>query len=171
MIAKEIQDALNQQVNEELFSAYLYTSMVNFFEQSNLKGFAQWMRLQVQEELTHTQKIVEYLFERGGKLELKEIAAPQADWASPLAAFEAAYKHECHISDCINKLSSLATEKQDHATKIFLEWFVSEQVEEEANADDMVQQLKLVEGAPGGLFMLNREAGQRQAASASTETA
>ena len=163
MIGKKMSKAINKQINEELFSAYLYRSMVGYFESINLKGFANWMRMQTQEEEIHAAKFESFLFERGSRPKLLAIAEPQLEWDSPLAAFEAAYEHECHISACINELSNLAIEEKDHATKIFLEWFVTEQVEEEANADDMVQQLKLIEGAPGGLFMLDRESGQRTA--------
>ncbi len=169
MIKTEMAEALNNQVNEELYSAYIYASMVTYFEETNLKGFAHWMRLQTAEELAHAQKIVEYLFDRGGRVKLQAIKEPPAEWDSPLAVFEAAYEHECHISDCINKLSSLAMKLDDHATRVFLEWFVSEQVEEEANADDMVQQLKLVEASRGGLFMLDKQAAQRAAEPAAAE--
>jgi len=161
MISKKVQDAINAQINEELFSAYLYAAMRSYFERINLKGFANWMRLQFEEELFHARKFAEYLYERSGSVELKAIKAPQADWASPLAAFEATYKHECHISQCINKIATLAQKEDDHATRTFIEFYITEQVEEEANADAMVQNLKLVQDAPGGLFLLDREAGQR----------
>ena len=161
MLKPEMLGALNKQVNEELYSAYIYTAMVSYFENANLKGFAHWMTLQVQEELEHAQKIMAFIMERGGALKLTAIGEPPAEYASPLAAFEAAYAHECHISGCIDKLSTLAIKIDDHASRIFLEWFVSEQVEEEANADDKVQQLRLVEGAPGGLFLLDKEAAAR----------
>ncbi|HPO15735.1 MAG TPA: ferritin [Candidatus Hydrogenedentes bacterium] len=161
MMKKKLQDAFNAQINEELYSAYLYAAMRAAFESMNLKGYANWMRLQVEEELFHARKFMEFIFERGGEVELKAIKQPQAQWDSPLAMFEAAYRHECHISECINKLSTLAMKEDDHAARIFLEWFVTEQVEEEANADGMVQNLKLMKDAPGGLFMLDREAGQR----------
>jgi len=161
MLKKKIEDALNNQINEELFSAYLYASMRAYFESLNLKGYANWMRLQVLEESFHALKIIEFLYERGGRVRLQAIKAPQIDWESPLAVFEATLEHEGHITDCINKLSTLAIKEDDHATRVFLEWFVTEQVEEEANADAMLQNLKLMKDAPGGLFMLDREAGQR----------
>lgn len=163
MISDKMQAALNDQINEELYSSYLYASMVGYFESVNLKGFANWMRMQLEEERIHARKIEGYLYERGAKLKLKAIAEPTPEWESPLAAFEAAYTHECHISACINKLSDLAIDEGDHATKIFLEWFVTEQVEEESNTDEMVQQLKMISGSPGMIFMLDREAGQRPA--------
>ena len=166
MLSQEMQEALNLQINEELFSAYMYSAMANHFEQVNLPGFAQWMRVQSEEELTHAGKIVDYLNERNGKVVYQAIAAPPTEWPSPLATMEDAYKHECHISDCINRLQSLALKLNDHATRAFLEWFVTEQVEEEANVDRTVQALKMVEGAPSGMFLLDREMAQRSAAPA-----
>ncbi|MCF6284551.1 MAG: ferritin [Candidatus Hydrogenedentes bacterium] len=163
MISQAMQDTFNKQINEELFSAYLYVSMANYFEHTSLKGFAHWMRLQSEEELAHTRRFVTYLNDRGGRVVLDAIAAPQIEWDSPLAAFEAAYEHECHISACINAMVTQSVEEKDHASHAFLEWFVTEQVEEEANADDIVQQLKLMDGAPGGIFMMDRELAQRSA--------
>lgn len=166
MISEKMAAAINKQINEELFSAYLYASMSNYFEHAGLRGFAQWMRVQTDEELAHARKFRDFLLNRGAKVALGEIKAPQAEWKSPLAAFEAAYKHECHISECINKLSSLSQKENDHASHAFLEWFVEEQVEEEANVDQVVQQLKLVEGAPGAMFILDREMATRAPAGA-----
>lgn len=161
MIKADLEKAFNKQINEELFSAYLYVSMVNYFEAQNLKGFANWMRAQTIEELTHANKFIGYLQERGGSVKLDAIAKPDATWKSPLAAFEAAYKHECHISACINDLYNRAVKAGDNAAAIFLNWFINEQVEEEANADEVVQNLKLAQNAPGALFMLDREMGTR----------
>jgi ferritin len=161
MIDKKMQDAINDQVNAELFSAYLYYAMAYYFEDMNLAGFAKWMRVQALEEVTHAQKLAAFVAERGGRAEMKAIEAPDNEWDSPLAAFEAAYKHECYISDRINKLVDLARELSDHATDNMLQWFVEEQVEEEASADEIVQKLKLVEGSGQGLFMIDQEMGQR----------
>ena len=166
MISKTMEKAINEQINEELASAYIYAAMANYFDNSNLTGFAHWMRLQTDEELLHARKFRDHLINRNGKVELTAIAAPQNEWKTALEAFEAAYAHERHISECINNLSSLAQKEHDHASHQFLEWFVAEQVEEEANADNVVQQLKLVEGAPGGLFLLDREMAKRSAAPA-----
>lgn len=162
MMKADLQKAFNKQINEELYSAYLYAAMVNYFESQNLGGFAQWMRVQTVEELTHANKLIGYLHERGADVTLEAIAKPTSTWKSPLAAFEAAYEHECHITACINELYAKATKAPDPAAAIFLNWFVNEQVEEEANADQVVQQLKLAQGAPGAMFMLNREMGARQ---------
>jgi len=162
MIKKKVEKALNDQINEELFSAYLYLSMSAWFESQNLRGFGRWMQVQAKEEVGHAMKLYGFIHERGGTVELKEIKGPSKKFQSPLAAFEAAYKHEQHISGCIDKLTNLAIQEGDHATQIFLQWFVNEQVEEEASADEVVQKLKLAGTHTGALFMLDRELGARQ---------
>ena len=161
MISEKMQSAFNDQINAEIHSAYLYWSMVAYFESINLKGFASWMRCQVQEEAVHATKFFDFISERGGRVALQTIEGPATEWDSPLAAFEGAYAHEQLITGRINDLVKLAREENDNAAEIFLQWFVTEQVEEEASADEVVQQLKLMAGAPGGLFMLDRELGQR----------
>jgi len=161
MISKKIEKALNKQINAELYSAYLYLSMVAYFESVNLPGFANWMKIQTQEELMHAMKIYDFVNERGGRVVLKAIEAPPTEWDSPLDAFEATYKHEQKVTGLINNLVNLAIEEKDHATNSFLQWFVNEQVEEESSVDKTVQKLKMVEKAPGGLFMIDSELGQR----------
>lgn len=161
MIKEKIQDALNKQINAELYSSYLYLSMSAYFESINLKGFANWMRVQTQEELVHAMKFYDYLIERGGKVLLSSIESPPTEWPSPLAIFENAYQHEQKVTGLINKLVDLAIAEKDHATNNFLQWFVSEQVEEEASADEVVQKIKLMGDARGGIFMLDRELAQR----------
>ena len=161
MISKKMEQALNDQINAELYSAYLYLSMVAYFESENLPGFATWMRAQTQEEIMHAMKMYDYVNERGGRVVLESIAEPPAKWESPLAAFEAAYKHEQLVTGRINDLVDLAIKEKDHAANTFLQWFVNEQVEEETSADAVVQQLKMAEGAPGTLFMIDREMGRR----------
>ena len=161
MLNKRLEEALNRQLNAELYSAYLYLSMSAHFESQNLQGIASWLRVQTQEELVHAMKIHDYIGERSGKVTLTPIKGPGTEWESPLAAFEAAYKHECYISGCINKLVDLARSEGDHATEAFLTWFVTEQVEEEASADAVVQNLKLAGNAGNGLFMIDREMAQR----------
>ncbi len=161
MISKKIEKALNEQVNAELFSAYLYLSMEAYFKSLNLNGFANWMRVQTQEEISHAMKIYGFIDERGGRITLKTIDGPQTKWDSPLAVFKAVYEHEQKVTGLINNLVDLAIKEKDHATNTFLQWFVNEQVEEEASADQAVQQLKMMEKAPGGMFMLDRELGQR----------
>jgi ferritin len=135
-----MEKALNEQINAEMYSAYLYLSMEAYFRSLNLRGFANWMRIQVQEELMHAMKIYDFIDERGGRNILKSIAAPQAEWRSPLAVFEATYKHEQKVTALINELVK---------------------VEEESSADKIVQQMKMMKEAPGGIFMLDRELGQR----------
>jgi len=161
MIKEIIQDALNKQINPELYSSYLYLSMSAYFESINLKGCANWMRVQTQEELVHAMKFYDYLIERGGKVVLSSIESPPTEWPSPLAIFENAYQHEQKVTGLINKLVDLAIVEKDHATNNFLQWFVSEQVEEEASADEVVQKIKLMGDTHGGIFMLDRELAQR----------
>jgi len=161
MLKKEIEGAFNDQINAETYSAYLYLAMAAYFDSLNLPGFSNWMKVQAQEELVHAMKFFGFVAERGGRVQLKPIEGPPASWESPLAAFEAAYKHELHITDRINKLVDLALKTSDHAANNLLQWFVAEQVEEEASADAVVQQLRLVKGEGQGLFMIDRELGQR----------
>ncbi len=161
MLSKKMQGVLNKQIVAEIYSAYLYLSMSAYFLSLNLSGFAQWMRAQAQEELVHGMKIFDYVNERGSRVLLDAVEKPPTKWASPESAFEAAYKHEQKVTGMINKLVDLAVAESDHASNNFLQWFVSEQVEEEASADEVVQKLKMVGSAGGGLFMIDRELGQR----------
>ena len=161
MLTKKVHDALNNQINEEFYSSYLYLSMAAHFESINLKGFANWMRVQVQEENFHAMRFFDYVLSRQGKVTLNAIEAPATTWKSPLAIFEAAYAHEQKISSLINKLASIAQQENDFATGVLLQWFVSEQVEEESNVDSVVQQLKLIDKDSSGLFMLDRELATR----------
>jgi ferritin len=161
MTSKKMITALNKQINEEMFSAYLYLSMSSYFQSISMTGFANWMHVQAQEEMSHAMKIYNYILERGGRVVFDALKKPEESWKSPLVVFEAAYDHECFISDCINKLVDLAISEKDHATNNFLQWFVEEQVEEEASADEIVQQLKMIGDHRGGLFMMNREMGTR----------
>lgn len=161
MISNKMKDALNDQLGAETYSAYLYWQMSAWFEGINMPGFANWMRVQAQEEMTHAMKFYSFLVERGGNVVLQAIDAPASEWDSALAIFEAAYKHECYISSRINDLVNLAIEEKDHATNAFLQWFVNEQVEEEASADGVVQKLKLMGDAPGGMFMMDQEMAAR----------
>jgi ferritin len=161
MLKQKIEEALNEQLNAELYSGYLYLSMSAWFQATNLGGFATWMRVQAQEELAHAMKFHDFILERGGKVTLKPIEGPQTEWDSPLSAFEAAYAHERKVTGLINDLVDLAQEERDHATQIFLHWFVTEQVEEEDNANEVVEKIKLMGEATGGMFMLDRELGLR----------
>ena len=161
MLNKEMEKALNAQVNAEMYSAYLYLSMSAYLQSKSLGGFASWMRVQAQEEMVHAMKLYDFINERGGRVILELIEAPPTEWDSPLATMEAVYEHEQKVTGLINELVELALEKHDHATNIFLQWFVSEQVEEEDSANDVVEKIKLMGDARGGLFMLDRELGQR----------
>ena len=161
MLNPKIEEAFNQQINAELFSAYLYLSMSAWFESANFSGMANWLRVQGQEELTHAMKFFDFIQERDGKVTLTQLDAPKTIWESPLDAFQDAYQHECKISGLINGLVDLSLKESDHAANAFLQWFVTEQVEEEAAALTIVDKLKLVGESNVALFMLDGELGQR----------
>ncbi|MCD6573872.1 MAG: ferritin [Thermoplasmata archaeon] len=161
MIGERMLEALNKQINEELYSSYLYLSMSAWFDNIGLKGFANWMKVQSKEELGHAMKFYNYIISRGGKVRLHEIKAPPHEWQSPLHAFEETLKHEKHITECINKLVELAEEEKDRATFNMLQWFVDEQVEEEANDEEIIAKLKMIEGS-NGIFMLDNQLAQRK---------
>ncbi|MFC1711345.1 ferritin [Patescibacteria group bacterium] len=161
-INKKMETAINKQINAELYSAYIYLSMSAYFEAENLGGFAHWMRLQAQEEVEHAMKFYKYIFERGGNVSLMAIDKPKLSWQSALAVFEEAYKHEQKVTKMIDNLVDLARKDSDKASESFLEWFIDEQVEEEASADEIVQQLKLIKGNTNGLFMMNEKLGKRK---------
>ena len=163
MLSDKMYEALNDQINAEMHSAYLYLSMAAYFEDINFPGMAGWMKAQAQEEMVHAMKFYGYIFDRDCKVELKTIEGPETSWDSPLAAFEASLKHEKYITGRINKLVDLAIEDNDHATRSFLNWFVDEQVEEESSVGDAVKRLKNVGDSKPGLFMLDREPGGRSA--------
>ncbi|WP_025209513.1 ferritin [Hippea sp. KM1] len=162
MIAKEMEEALNKQINEELYSAYLYLSMSAWFDSIGLKGFANWMMVQYKEETDHAMRLFNYLSRQGAKIELKAIAEPPKEWKSPLHAMEETLKHEQHITKCINELVDLAEKLKDRATYNMLQWFVDEQVEEEENDRDIIDKLKLVEDSKHGILLVDKELAQRQ---------
>ena len=161
MLSEKMQAAINNQINAELHSAYIYASMSAWFSDKNLNGFANWMRIQAQEEMVHAMKFYDFVIERRGRVLLTPIEAVPTDWASALAVFENALAHEQKISGMINDLVNLAVKEKDHAANSFLQWFVDEQVEEEANADGVVQQLKMIADSPAALFMFDREMATR----------
>jgi len=161
MITEKMEKALNGQLNAELYSAYLYMSMNAYFKAVNLDGFANWMLCQAQEELSHSMKFYDFLISRGARVGLAQVDAPPTDWGSPLAVFEATLQHEQKVTGLINDLVELALEEHDHASNIFLQWFVSEQVEEEESVGGVLEQLKLMGDAKGGLFMMDRELAKR----------
>jgi ferritin len=164
MLKPNLLAALNQQINEEYYSSYIYQAMVAYFEDNHLDGCAHWMRLQAQEEHDHALKIFDYVISRGGRVVLAAVQAPPKEWPSPQAAFEAALAHEKLMTANINKLADLAQSEKDHATNNLMQWYVTEQVEEEANVDDIVNKLKMVGGDGAGLFLMDRELKGRAAA-------
>jgi len=157
MLSAKLTAALNKQINEEYYSSYLYLAMAAYLEDQNLDGCAHWMRMQAQEEWDHGMKIFDYMIERGGRVELSAVAAPAKEWDGPVATFEASLEHEQYMTKNINALADLAIEEKDHATNNLMQWYVSEQVEEEAQVEDIVKKLEMM-GADGpGLFMMDRE--------------
>lgn len=170
MLTEKMQTALNGQLNAELYSSYLYLSMNAYFKSVNLDGFANWMYYQAQEELEHSMKFYDFVIQRGGKVVLSQIEAPPTEWDSPMAIFEVTLAHEQKVTGLINDLVEIAHEERDHATNIFLQWFVSEQVEEEENVGGVLEQLKLMGDAQGGLFMIDRELAKRSPSGGSEET-
>lgn len=157
MIDKKVEDAFNGQLNAELYSAYLYLAMAAYFESADLPGFANWMRVQTQEEQFHAIKFYDHILERGGTVTLRQIEAPPSDWDSPLAVFQATLEHEQKVTALINDLVYLAREQKDNASEIFLQWFVNEQVEEEDSAGTVLGQLKLVKDSPQALYIMDKE--------------
>ena len=155
MITQKMTDVLNGQINKEIFSAYLYASMEVWFAQSGLDGFANWMRVQSQEELKHARKIMDYILERGGIIRLNSIDTPQNDWKNIREVFDKSYEHEKYITSEINKLCHYADEEDDRATGIFLQWFVTEQVEEEDSVRKIIDKLKLTECTGDAIFHLD----------------
>jgi ferritin len=161
MLSKKMQDSLNEQIQKEFYSSYLYLSMAAYFEAESLGGFAQWMRVQSQEEWGHGLKLFDHVNDRGGRVDLRAIEKPALEWKSPLAAFEQALEHEKFVTASIHKLYEAAVQENDHAAQVELQWFVTEQVEEEKNAADIVDQLKRVGSSGSALLMLDRQLGKR----------
>lgn len=161
MISEKMQAAINDQINAELYSAYLYMSMSAYYQHINLPGFANWMRVQAQEELVHATMFYDFIGERGGVVQLFPISGPPTTWENPTQPFKDAYQHETLVTSRINNLKNIALEEHDHATSSRLDWFITEQVEEEASADAVVKQLELIGGQGNGLFMIDRELATR----------
>jgi len=161
MLGNKIEKALNDQINAEFYSSYLYLSMSAYFQTVTLCGFANWMRIQAQEELLHAMKLYDFVNERGGKVELQAVEKPPVSWNSSIDVFEDVLNHERGITAKINEIVNIATDERDHATQIFLQWFVTEQIEEEASATEVLHKLKLTNGEGSGLFMMDRELAAR----------
>jgi ferritin len=164
MINQTIQDAMNEQIQAELYSSYIYLSMAAYYESQNLPGFANWMYLQADEERAHAMKFFAHIVERGGQVTLLAIDAPPVEFESPLAAFRMAYDHERKVTGLIHNLYKLALEHNDFPALSMLQWFVDEQVEEEDSTLSVVEQLEMIGDHKMGLFMMDRELGQRQPA-------
>lgn len=163
MLSDRMQKAINDQVNAELYSSYMYAAMSMYFESVDMSGAAGWMMAQAREELVHAEKFMNYVNERGGRVFLNAIEKPPVEWKSVLDAFESALKHEVKVSAMINGLVTLARDEKDHMTDNFLQWYVAEQVEEESSAAEVVRKLKLIGDSGGGMFMIDNELGQRGA--------
>lgn len=161
MISKKLVDAFNEQINKELFSEYFYLAMAAWLEAENLPGCANFFKIQVQEERFHAMKMYDYVNERGGRVILKAIDQPEIEFKSALEIFEKAYEHEQLVTSLINNLMEVAIEEKDHATKSFLNWFIDEQVEEEASMDAIVGKLKMIGGNGHGMLMVDNDLGQR----------
>lgn len=154
-------ESLNSQLNAEMYSAYLYLSMGAYFENLDLSGFANWMRVQAQEEMTHAMKIHDFILQRGDRVTLTKIEAPPTEWKSPVNAFEHVYEHEQKVTGLINQLVNLALSLGDHATNNFLQWFVAEQVEEEESSSGVLKKVKMANDSLSALLMLDNELAQR----------
>src|SRR4030066_1841338 len=161
MISKTVQNAINEQINKELYSSYLYLSMAAYFDGKNLPGFAKWMYVQADEERGHGMKFFQHLLERGGKVELKTIAAPEVDWNTSLDVFKQVQEHEAAVTASINSLYELALKEKDYPCQVLLQWFITEQVEEEKNAADIVQQIELIDARGTAVLMLDHQLGKR----------
>ncbi len=163
MLGKSVQDAMNEQIKNELYSSYLYLSMAAHFESSNLPGFAHWMSIQATEEVKHAMKFFEFIVERGGKVTLKAIEQPPSDFKSTLEIFKMAHKHELKVTAMIHKLYELALKENDYPSQVMLQWFIKEQVEEEKNAENIVEQLKMAGDSSAALLMADRQFAARKA--------
>lgn len=161
MMNKKLEKAFNNQINKELYSEYLYMSMYAYFDRMNLQGFKNWMNVQMQEEHAHAMGMFNYLHERGGKVVLQAIEQPETDWKSPVALFEHVLKHEQYVTSLINKLMDVADEVKDRAAVSFLDWYLKEQVEEEANVSKVLKTLKMVIEDKNSLYMFDKELAAR----------
>ncbi|MGC9529900.1 MAG: ferritin [Candidatus Bipolaricaulaceae bacterium] len=163
MLSESAQQALSDQLREELYSGYLYLAMSAYFESAALPGCARWMRAQAQEELAHAMRFFDFVCDRGGRVRLDALAAPPAEFPSPLAAFEMALEHEQKVTASIHRLYAGAVEQQDYPSQVFLQWFVNEQVEEEKSVSEIVETLRRVGDRGHALVALDRELGKREA--------
>jgi len=163
MISQSLTDALNEQLRQELYSSYLYLAMSAYTDSQNLPGFAHWLRIQANEEQAHAMRFYEFILDRDGRVQLQSLPQPPRDFGSPLDLFEQVLAHEQEITSLIEQLYRKAAAAQDHATQIFLEWFITEQVEEEKTATQLLETLRMAGDNKVALLMLDREVGARQA--------
>ena len=161
MITKKMQDAINEQIKNEVYSAYLYLSMSAYFESNNLAGFAKWLRIQYEEEMSHALKLYDHVNERGGRVKLLAIPEPQSEWSTSFEVFNQVLEHEQHVTSLIHKLYETALEENDYAAQVMLHWFINEQVEEEKNATEIVELLKLIDARGTAVLMLDKQLGKR----------
>jgi ferritin len=165
MMSPKVQDALNEQMKHEFYSSYLYLSMSAYLDAANLPGLSKWMRAQAREEAIHAMKIFDHLLDREGKIQFLPIGRPPTDFASARDVFDQAHRHEKDVTAAINALYGLALDERDFASRVFLDWFVQEQVEEEKTSGLLAEQLHMVGDDRPGLLMLDRELGQRRSGS------
>ena len=161
MMHKKLEKAFNNQINKEFYSEYLYMSMYAYFDRMNLQGFKNWMNVQMQEEHAHAMGMFNYLHERGAKVVLQAIDKPETDWKSPVELFEHVLKHEQYVTSLINGLMDVADEVKDRAAVSFLDWYLKEQVEEEANVSKVLKTLKMVCDDKNSLYMYDKELATR----------
>ncbi len=161
MLSKTLQDAINEQIKNEFYSAYLYLSMSAFFQEQNLPGFAAWLRVQSGEEQVHALKLYDHVLDRNGQVELKAISQPPTEWKSNLEAFQQVLEHEQHVTALINKLYETALAEKDYPAQVLMQWFINEQVEEEKSATEIVEQFKLIEAHASAVLMLDHRLGKR----------
>ena len=160
-MSKKMAMAINEQINAEFYSAFLYLSMATKLEDMSFSGFANWMKVQYEEEVFHAMKFMNHMYERGERVILKEIAAPETEWEGPHAMWEVAYQHELKVTGLINNLMKIAVEEDDFASQQFLQWYIEEQVEEEDNSSTLRDKIAMVQDMPGGLYMLDKELAAR----------
>jgi ferritin len=161
MISQSMQDTVNEQINKELYSSYLYLSMAAYFEDKNLPGFAKWLHVQTDEERAHAMKLYQHLVDRGGRVMLKAIAAPATNWKSTMDVFVQVQAHEAAVTASINNLYEIALQEKDYPMQVLLQWFINEQVEEEKNAGEIVRQLELIDAHGTAVLMLDHQLGKR----------
>lgn len=162
MINSKIEKAFNAQINAEIYSAYLYLSMATYLDSTGYTGMALWMKKQAQEEMQHAMKFYDFIYSRSGKVTLTKIDSPTSSWKTLLQLFEDVYDHECKVSSLINSLVELSQEENDYASLVFLQWFVTEQIEEEASALEIVDKLKMLKDSKPALYMLDKELSRRE---------